>query len=71
MKFKVFISSVQREFAEERQKLAEYIRKDALNAKPKALPHHNTDQMPRFSTRLSGGKRMKEQMPIEKTSQSG
>jgi predicted HTH transcriptional regulator len=33
MKFKVFISSVQREFAEERQKLAEYIRKDALLGK--------------------------------------
>ena len=30
MRFKVFISSVQREFAAERQMLAEYVRKDAL-----------------------------------------
>ena len=30
MRFKVFISSVQREFAAERQTLAEYVRKDAL-----------------------------------------
>ena len=33
MRFKVFISSVQREFAAERQILAEYIRKDALLGK--------------------------------------
>lgn len=33
MRFKVFISSVQREFAAERQILAEYIRKDALVGK--------------------------------------
>ena len=33
MRFKVFISSVQREFAAERQMLAEYIRKDALLGK--------------------------------------
>ena len=33
MRFKVFISSVQREFAAERQMLAEYVRKDALLAK--------------------------------------
>ena len=30
MHFKVFISSVQREFAAARQMLAEYVRKDAL-----------------------------------------
>lgn len=30
MKFKIFISSVQKEFAEERKLLADYIRKDAL-----------------------------------------
>ena len=28
MKFRIFISSVQREFARERRQLAEYIRKD-------------------------------------------
>ena len=33
MRFKVFISSVQREFAAERQMLAEYVRKDALLGK--------------------------------------
>ena len=33
MRFKVFISSVQREFAAERQVLAEYVRKDALLGK--------------------------------------
>ena len=33
MRFKVFISSVQREFAVERQMLAEYVRKDALLGK--------------------------------------
>lgn len=33
MRFKVFISRVQREFAAERQILAEYIRKDALLGK--------------------------------------
>ena len=33
MRFKVFISSVQSEFAAERQILAEYIRKDALLGK--------------------------------------
>ena len=33
MRFKVFIPSVQREFAAERQILAEYIRKDALLGK--------------------------------------
>lgn len=32
MKFKIFISSVQKEFAEERRRLAEYIRSDALLA---------------------------------------
>ena len=30
MKFKIFISSVQREFAKERKALADYIRKDAI-----------------------------------------
>ena len=30
MKLKIFISSVQKEFAEERRLLADYIRKDAL-----------------------------------------
>lgn len=33
MRFKIFISSVQREFAAERQMLAEYVRKDALLGK--------------------------------------
>ena len=33
MQFKIFISSVQREFAEERKLLAEYIRKDAILGK--------------------------------------
>ena len=38
MRFKVFISSVQREFAAERQMLAEYVRKDAL-----ATPQYKPD----------------------------
>ena len=33
MRFKIFISSVQREFAAERQMIAEYVRKDALLGK--------------------------------------
>ena len=33
MRFKVFISSVQREFAAERQMLAEYVRKDPFLCK--------------------------------------
>ena len=33
MQFKIFISSVQREFAKERKLLAEYIRKDAILGK--------------------------------------
>ena len=30
MKYRIFISSVQREFAKERKALAEYLRKDAI-----------------------------------------
>ena len=33
MQFKIFISSVQREFAAERKLLADYIRKDAILCK--------------------------------------
>ena len=33
MKYRIFISSVQREFAKERKAIAEYIRKDALFGK--------------------------------------
>ena len=33
MRYKIFISSVQREFAEERQILANYLQKDALFAR--------------------------------------
>ena len=33
MKFRIFISSVQREFSRERRQLAEYIRKDLVFSK--------------------------------------
>ena len=56
MRFKVFISSVQREFAAERQMLAEYVRKDALLGKFFDIPDERGlaavhDELPRMAVR--------------------
>ena len=38
MKSRIFISSVQREFAKERKALAEYLRKDAILGRHRSIP---------------------------------
>ena len=38
MKYKIFMSSVQREFAKERKALAEYVRKDAILGRHRSIP---------------------------------
>ena len=40
MSQRIFISSVQREFAKERKALAEYVRKDAILGRPRYLRPH-------------------------------
>ena len=49
MKSKIFISSVQREFAKERKALAEYVRKDAIAVLTETvwtLAHHKKPVVP-------------------------
>jgi hypothetical protein len=38
VKSRIFISSVQREFAKERKALAEYVRKDAILGRHRSIP---------------------------------